>query len=78
MAPCPTTIATFGALLWLRLPRRRAGVLLVIPALWAVVGSLAALRLGVLQDLGLPLAASLAVAGLRRATPVGPARAATR
>jgi hypothetical protein len=46
--PCPTTIFTLGLFLWAegRLPLR----LLVIPALWSVVGFSAALSLSVTED----------------------------
>jgi hypothetical protein len=49
--PCPTTIFTLGLFLWAdgRLPLR----LLVIPALWSVVGFSAALSLSVTEDYGL-------------------------
>jgi hypothetical protein len=58
VAPCPTVIFTFGVLLWAapRPPR----YLLVGPVLWAIVGTGAALQLGVYQDYGLPAAALLA------------------
>jgi hypothetical protein len=61
-APCPVVIFTFGLLLLTR--RRPPAVLLVIPGLWALIGTSAALRLGMLEDIGLPLAALLAL-GLR-------------
>ncbi len=54
IAPCPTTIFTIGLLLlgtW-----RTARWLLVIPALWGVVGGSAAVLLGVPQDYGLIVA----------------------
>ena len=57
--PCPTTIFTFGLLLWIREPVPRS--LVIIPALWAVIGSTAALRLGVPQDYGLFVAGAVAV-----------------
>jgi hypothetical protein len=55
--PCPVTIFTFGLLLWARpaFPR----VLLVIPTLWAAVGTVAALQLGMVEDYALPVAATL-------------------
>jgi hypothetical protein len=56
--PCPTTIFTFGLLLWARPPVPRA--LLVIPALWSVLGVSAAAQLGMREDLGLIVAALLA------------------
>lgn len=57
--PCPTTIFTFGLLLWARpsLPR----VALVVPTLWAIIGTSAALRLGMTEDLGLTAAMLLAL-----------------
>lgn len=52
--PCPTTIFTFGVLLLAdgRVPLR----LLVIPALWSLIGSSAAFTLGVPEDYGLLVA----------------------
>jgi hypothetical protein len=52
--PCPTTIFTFGILLWAgRAIRLR---LIVIPALWSVLAVPAALSFGVIEDLGLLVA----------------------
>lgn len=52
--PCPTTIFTLGVLLWApRIPLR----LLIIPALWSIVGTSAALSHGMVQDFGLGIAA---------------------
>lgn len=52
-APCPTTIFTFGILLWARdVPR----YLLIIPALWSLIGSSAAFSLGIREDFGLLVA----------------------
>ena len=56
--PCPTTIFTFGLLLWARAPVPRS--LVIIPAVWAVVGTVGGLQLGVPEDLGLLVAAVLA------------------
>jgi hypothetical protein len=56
--PCPTTIFTFGLLLWARAPVPRS--LVVIPALWAVVGTVAALQLGASEDFGLLVAGVIA------------------
>ncbi len=48
--PCPTTIFTFGILLWtIRMPK----YLLLIPAVWTVIGFFAALNFGVWEDTGL-------------------------
>ena len=56
--PCPTTVFTFGLLLWVQpaLPRR----LLIIPVLWSVVGTVAAFQLGMMEDFSLPIAALVA------------------
>jgi hypothetical protein len=66
--PCPTTIFTFGLLLWAveQLPWR----VLVIPLLWALIGSFAALFLTVIEDFGLPIAGLIVVSfmALRRRT----------
>ncbi|HTO72745.1 MAG TPA: DUF6064 family protein [Gemmatimonadales bacterium] len=55
--PCPTTIATLGLLLWAT-PSPPWWVW-AIPILWAGVGSAAALRLGMREDWGLPIAGLL-------------------
>lgn len=54
VAPCPTTIFTFGILLWTR--GRVPGWLLIVPAAWSVVGLSAALQLEVPEDFGLIVA----------------------
>jgi hypothetical protein len=58
--PCPTTIFTFGILLWTKgkLPK----YVLAIPFVWSIIGFTAALTLGILEDIGL-LAAGLLGAG---------------
>ena len=58
--PCPTTIFTFGLLLWA--DRKVPWWWLVIPVLWALIGTMAALKLGITEDLGLPVAALTAIA----------------
>ncbi|MCX6132165.1 MAG: DUF6064 family protein [Ignavibacteriales bacterium] len=52
--PCPTTIFTFGLLLWtdLKVPKN----VLIIPFLWSLIGFSAALKLGILEDTGLLIA----------------------
>lgn len=60
--PCPTTIFTLGVLFWLRRPA--SWFFLVIPLAWSLVGTTAALQLGVPEDLGL-FAAGVVVAFLR-------------
>ena len=57
--PCPTTIFTFGLLLLLEGKVNK--FLLIIPVLWAVIGFTAALKLGILQDIGLLVSAILTV-----------------
>ena len=54
--PFPTTIFTFGILLWTR--KKVSPVIIGIPLLWSIVGFTAALSLGIYQDFGL-LAAGL-------------------
>jgi len=54
--PCPTTIFTIGLLLFAEAPLPRS--VFLVPLIWCAIGSLAALWLGVLEDL------SLIVAGL--------------
>ena len=56
--PCPTTIFTFGVLLWAapRVPPH----LLVIPTAWSVLGVFAARSHGIVQDYALPVAALIA------------------
>ncbi len=55
--PCPTTIFTFGLLLWTDkiVPK----YVLVIPLIWAIIGFGAALSLGVKEDFGLLIAGVL-------------------
>ena len=59
VAPCPTTIFTFGVLL-LAADRLKWYVYL-IPLLWALVGTSAAFSLGVREDFGLAAAAIIFV-----------------
>ena len=56
--PCPTTIFTFGILLFAR--SRVSGYLLVIPFSWSVIGFSSVINFGVLEDTGLLIAALLA------------------
>ncbi|MBD3290756.1 hypothetical protein GF337_18260 [candidate division KSB1 bacterium] len=55
--PCPTTIFTFGLFLWTA--RSFPKYILLIPFLWAIIGSNAAFSLGVKEDYGLLVAAVL-------------------
>jgi hypothetical protein len=68
--PCPTTIFTFGLLFWATRPIPRH--LLVIPLVWAFLGSTAVVFLGVLQDVGLLVAGLLGMMLLRRAASTVP------
>ena len=54
VAPCPTTIFTFGLLLWTTRPI--PFYLLIIPLVWSLIGMSAAVNLGVPQDYGLVIA----------------------
>jgi hypothetical protein len=66
--PCPTTIFTLGVLLFAAHPVPRW--VLVVPLLWAAVGSVAAFQLGVLEDLAMLVAGIVTVViMLRRPEP---------
>jgi Family of unknown function (DUF6064) len=60
--PCPTTIFTFGLLLWA--DRKISLSLLIIPVLWSIVGTSAALSFGVKEDFGLLVAATMGAAAI--------------
>ncbi len=60
--PCPTTIFTLGLLLFLVPPLHRS--IFIVPLLWTVVGSLAAFRFGMLQDIGLLVAGGMGLIGV--------------
>ncbi len=53
--PCPTTIFTFGLLLWA--DRKVPRYVLWIPLVWSLIGMFAAVYLGIWEDAGLPVAA---------------------
>ena len=55
--PCPTTIATFGMLFLA--PIKVPKYMIVIPALWSIMGFSAAFSFGIYQDLIMPLSALL-------------------
>lgn len=59
-APCPTVIATFALLCWAS--PRPPWVVWLVPVGWAAVATSAAFTLGIREDLGLPVAAVLALA----------------
>lgn len=52
--PCPTTIFTFGVLLQAARPVPVA--LIIVPAVWSIIGTSAALQLGIPEDYGLAVA----------------------
>jgi hypothetical protein len=62
VAPCPTTIFTFGVLLLAT--RRLPAWLVVVPLLWSLLGASAAFLLGVREDLFLPVAGVLGSIGV--------------
>jgi hypothetical protein len=55
--PCPTTIFTFGLLLWTE--KAVPKYFLIIPLVWSIIGFGAALSLGVIEDYGLLIAGVL-------------------
>ena len=57
--PCPTTIFTFGVLLWSK--EKVPIVLLIIPFLWSLLGFSASTSLGIKEDMALVIAGILAV-----------------
>jgi Family of unknown function (DUF6064) len=57
-APCPMVIFTFGLLLWI--DKRFPLSLLIIPVLWLLVGTSAALSFGIKEDFGLLITATIA------------------
>jgi hypothetical protein len=69
-APCPTTIVTFGLLLFARAPLPTH--LLAVPMAWAILGPLGAVPQGATEDIGLFVVGVIAVGllvvrdGLRR------------
>jgi Family of unknown function (DUF6064) len=60
--PCPTTIFTFGLLLWA--DKKVPLSLLIIPVLWSIVGTSAALNFGIKEDFGLMIAGMLGTASI--------------
>lgn len=49
--PCPTTIFTLGILLWAN--QKWSLYLWIIPLIWSLIGFVAALSLGIIEDTGL-------------------------
>ncbi len=60
VTPCPGTIFTFGLLLWTG--ERFSKWILVIPFVWSLIGSSAAVSFGIWEDLGLLVAGLAGVA----------------
>jgi hypothetical protein len=54
VAPCPTTIFTFGVLLWA--DKKVPFSFLVIPLIWSIIGFLSAVFFGIVEDTGLLVA----------------------
>jgi hypothetical protein len=52
--PCPTTIFTFGLLLWA--DKKDSPFVFGIPFLWSIIGFTAAMKLGIKEDVGLLVA----------------------
>lgn len=67
--PCQITIFTFGLLLWTdkKVPLN----LLIVPVLWSIVGTSAALSFGIKEDFGLLIAGTIGTASIiqRNLTP---------
>jgi hypothetical protein len=56
--PCPTTIFSFGLLLWTT--GRLRLIIMLFPVIWALIGTTAAIYLRVYEDFGLLFAGSIA------------------
>ncbi|PSB50493.1 hypothetical protein C7B67_14290 [filamentous cyanobacterium Phorm 6] len=67
--PCQTTIFTFGFLLWT--DKKIPSSLLIVPILWSIVGTSAALSFGIKEDFGLLIAGTIGTASIiqRNLTP---------
>lgn len=62
--PCPTTIFTFGILMFNR--NKTPFWLLIIPVIWSLIGTSAVINFGVYEDAGLLVAALLSTALMLR------------
>ena len=72
LVPCPTTIFTLGMLL---LAARPKCLLLWLPLVWSAIGSFAAVKFGIYEDVGLLVAAIVTAVVMLRARPAAePAR----
>jgi len=63
-APCPTTIFFFGLMFWVE--GKIPVMLVALPVAWAVLGTSAAVQLGIPEDFGLAVAAVLVAGELMR------------
>jgi hypothetical protein len=60
--PCPTTIFTFGILLWTG--KKVPVYLLIIPVLWSLLGFSAVMLFGIYEDIGLLASSIIAITAL--------------
>jgi hypothetical protein len=60
VAPCPTTIFSFGLLLWTRKPT--PAYVLLIPLLWSLIAAPGAIGMGVYEDIAMPVASVIGTA----------------
>jgi hypothetical protein len=58
--PCPTTIFTFGILLFNE--KKCPILILIIPFIWSIIGFMAAFQFGILEDTGLIVASLITMA----------------
>lgn len=63
-APCPVTIFTLGVMLWVVSGATLGAI--IIPVLWSVVGTSAAVTLGIPEDFALGASALIVIASMRR------------
>jgi hypothetical protein len=63
--PCPTTIFSIGILMFMPTPLARP--LLIVPVLWTLIGSLAAIHLGITEDFSLIIAGAVGLGAILRA-----------
>jgi Family of unknown function (DUF6064) len=66
--PCPTTIFTLGILLWL--DKKPPVYLILIPLVWSLMATVAAGKLGILEDVGLLVSGALTGLLLLRKRPL--------
>lgn len=64
--PCPTTIYTFGILTMISGDKRKLITLFLIPIIWSVVGTFAAISMNVYEDYGLLLSGVLSLGNFLR------------